>query len=88
MARPSIWDFRKTLRIIEDKQFFASGRIYSYWNNRDDSCLASLEEALHIKELLDGSFVLEIGNITRRGTLAELEEMLYEWAADEGWLND
>ena len=50
--------------------------------------MASLEESLHIKELLDGSFVLEIGNITHKGTVAELEEMLYEWAADEGWLND
>lgn len=88
MARPSISDFRATCKIFEDKKIYASGRIYSYWNNRDTSCLASLEEMLHIKERLGESYVLEIGNITYKGTISELEEKLYEWAAEEGWLDD
>jgi hypothetical protein len=88
MAHPSISDFRDTLKIFEDKKIYADGRIYSYWNNRGVSCLASLEEALHIKEERDGPFVLEIGNITYKGSLAELEKKLYEWAAAEGWLDD
>ena len=88
MTRPSIADFRATLKIVKNRDVYPSGRIYSYWNNRDSSRLNSLEEVLHIKEQLDGSFILEIGNTSFKGAVADLEERLYEWAADEGWLDD
>lgn len=61
--------------------------VYSYWNNKSlDSTCYGLEEVLHIRRKADGSFYLEIGNILYHGSLAELEEKLFEWARDEGWL--
>ncbi len=33
------------------------------------------------------AFRLEIANLVHSGSLEELEEILYEWASDEGWFN-
>ena len=40
---------------------------------------------MHIIRASDGTFRLEIANMLHIGTLEELEEILYQWACDEGW---
>jgi hypothetical protein len=35
----------------------------------------------------DGLFRLEIANLLHRGSLEELECILYNWARDEGWFD-
>ncbi len=62
--------------------------VLSYWNNESvtySSC--DTEEVLHITRGRDGSFHLEIANLAHTGALEELEEILYRWALDEGWLD-
>jgi len=83
----SIADFRETLKILKGDLGDYSEDIYSYWNNKSiDSANPRPEEVLHIRKKSDGSFYLEIGNMLHHGSLAELEEKLFEWARDEGWL--
>ncbi len=87
MSIVSIADFRETLKILKGGLGDYSEDIYSYWNNKSiDSVNPRLEEVLHIRKKGDGSFNLEIGNLMHHGSLAELEEKLFEWARDEGWL--
>ncbi len=62
--------------------------VLSYWNNESvtyDSC--DTEEVLHIARSRDGAFHLQIANLTHTGALEELEQILYRWALDEGWLD-
>ena len=88
MSNVSIADFRETLKIGKSGLAGCSEDVYTYWNNKSiDSASPALEEVLHIRRKDDGSFYLEIGNILHRGSLAELEEKLFEWARDEGWLD-
>ena len=88
MRHPSINEFRETIKIIDNREIYADGRIFSYWNNGlDAGSLDSLDELLHIKEREGNLFVLEVGNIAQEGTLPELEKELYKWAADEGWFD-
>ena len=87
LSSVSIADFRKTLKIRKSDLAIYGEDVYSYWNNKPiDSPCPGLEEVLHIRRKGDGSFYLEIGNILHHGSLAELEEKLFEWARDEGWL--
>lgn len=88
MAAASIEDFRATLRLTRSQAGIGDEIIFSYWNNEtvtDSAC--DTEEVLHIARSRDGSFHLQIANLAHTGTLEELEEILYHWALDEGWLD-
>lgn len=88
MAAASIEDFRATLRLTRSPAGIGDEIIFSYWNNEtvtDSAC--DTEEVLHIARNRDGSFHLQIANLVHRGTLEELEEILYRWALGEGWLD-
>jgi hypothetical protein len=88
VVRPSIEDFRSSLVVISSQPGSLKNEIYTYWNNH---YLAdwprNAEEILHIVQEADELFYLEIGNLVHRGSLRELEQILYEWAMDEGWLD-
>jgi hypothetical protein len=88
MAAVTLSQFRATLRLTWVDAEGREEKVFSYWNNESvthDVC--NREEALHIVRRLDGSFYLQIANIVQEGSLEELEEALYEWANDEGWLD-
>jgi hypothetical protein len=87
MQEVSIGEFRSTREVSACEHLGAGVKIYSYWNNQDAGpTLCDGDEVLHIIRQADGSFNLEIGNLLHRGDLAELEEILFEWASSEGWL--
>jgi hypothetical protein len=88
MAVPSLEEFRATLRLTWESPDNPGELLFSYWNNgmvASSSC--DTEEVLHISRNADGSFHLQIANLIHRGNLEELEEILYGWALDEGWLS-
>ncbi|MCP9787431.1 hypothetical protein KBY99_00350 [Cyanobium sp. Maggiore-St4-Cus] len=88
MAVVTLSEFRATLRVTWVDADGRGEKVFSYWNNElVTSKLCAREEVLHLIRNADGSFYLEIANITKEGSLEELEEALYEWAADEGWLD-
>lgn len=79
--------FRSTLRLTWEDSSLGSIKVFSYWNNADvTSSHCERDEVLHITRHADGSFILQIANLVHLGTLEELECILYQWAADEGWL--
>ncbi len=89
MKSVSVEQFRATLKIIVDEQEAPGEAIYSYWNNQlASSTCCNTEEVLHITRSSDGLFYLEIGNLVHTASLATLEVKLYEWARDEGWLDE
>lgn len=84
----SIAEFRSTLRLTWADPELPGVRVFSYWNNEavtSERC--DREEVLHIIRGADGAFCLEIANLRHSGSLEELEEILYAWALDEGWLD-
>ena len=88
MTAVTLSQFRATLRLTWVDAEGREEKVFSYWNNESvthDVC--NREEALHIVRRFDGSFYLQIANIVQEGSLEELEEALYEWANDEGWLD-
>lgn len=88
MAAASIEDFRATLRLTRSPAGIGDRIIFSYWNNETVTYSAcDTEEVLHIARHRDGAFHLQIANLAHTGTLGELEEILYRWALDEGWLD-
>lgn len=87
MAIPYIEEFRSSLRLTWESPDAPGELIFSYWNNASvTSSFCDTEETLHISRRMDGSFQLQIANLVHTGTLEELEEILYGWALDEGWL--
>jgi len=87
MAIPSIEGFRSSLRLTWESPDTPGELILSYWSNASaTSSFCDTEETLHISRRRDGSFQLQIANLVHTGTLEELEEILYGWALDEGWL--
>lgn len=88
MVSASVEEFRATLRLTWDDPSTNGERIFSYWNNQSvTSSSCDREEVLHICRRTDGSFYLEIANLVHEGPLEQLEDTLYRWAADEGWLD-
>jgi len=88
MHEITLSEFRATLRLTWVDAEGRGEKIFSYWNNKEvahDSC--NRQEVLHITRMADGRFCLEIANTVRGGTLEELEEDLFNWARDEGWLD-
>jgi hypothetical protein len=88
MTAVTLSQFRATLRLTWIDAEGRGEKAFSYWNNESvthDVC--NREEVLHIVRHFDGSFCLQIANIVQEGSLEELEEALYEWASDEGWLD-
>jgi len=81
----SIDDFRSTLRVITPGGETDHETIYTYWNNSDEDL--GQEEILHLKRRNDGGYHLEIANVLYEGSHQELEEVLYQWALDEGWFD-
>ena len=84
----SLADFRATLRLTQAGLGGCGEKVFTYWNNEGvtpESC--DCEEVLHLVRDGDGSFRLEIANLLHRGSLEELESILYEWARDEGWFD-
>jgi hypothetical protein len=84
----SLAEFRATMRLTWADPDSPGEKVVSYWNNQAvtaDSC--DREEVLHLVRCGDGDFCLEIANLQHRGALEELEEVLYSWALDEGWLD-
>jgi len=80
--------FRATLKLTWEDSSLSGEKIFSYWNNEQvthDHC--DREEVLHIVRRPDGYFYLQIANLIQEGNLEELEELLYKWALDEGWLD-
>jgi hypothetical protein len=87
MTVPSIEEFRASLKLTWEPPESPDEQVFSYWNNAlvsSSSC--DREEVLHINKSRDGSFYLQIANLVHKGTLEHLEEILYTWALDEGWL--
>jgi hypothetical protein len=87
MAAASLSEFRATLRLTWVDAEGRREKVFSYWNNKavtNESC--DREEVLHIVRRHDGTFYLQIANLVQEGSLEELEEVLYGWALDEGWL--
>jgi hypothetical protein len=88
MQAVSLKEFRATLVIVGGETIGNKEELYTYWNNRepkfDDR---DRESILHIVRKEDGSFYLEIGNMVYLGSLDELEERLFIWAADEGFFD-
>jgi hypothetical protein len=88
MAPVTLAQFRATLRLTWVQAECPGEKVFSYWNNQSvayDKC--NREEVLSIARRLDGSFYLEIANQLYEGRLEELEEVLFIWARDEGWLD-
>ena len=87
MAAASIEEFRATLRLTWEFRESPRELIFSYWNNEMVTpSFCDTDEVLHITRGPDGSFHLQIANLVHKGSLEELEEILYAWALDEGWL--
>jgi hypothetical protein len=88
MPDPSLPQFRASLQVSLPQGKCPEELAFVYWN-REPLCRKSLlpDDALHIIRRSDGSFYLEIGNILHEGDLSVLEEILFEWARDEGWLD-
>lgn len=87
MAEVTLNEFRATLRLTWVDREGRAEKIFSYWNNEEathESC--DRQEVLHIMRMADGRFYLEIANTVREGTLEQLEQELFDWARDEGWL--
>ena len=79
--------FRATLRLTWEDPSLDGDKIFSYLNNAAvTSSQCDTEKVLHITRLADGSFVLQIANLIHEGSLEALEEILYNWALDEGWV--
>ena len=80
--------FRATLRLTWADPESPGERVFSYWNNEavpPEDC--DRAEVMHIVRASDGAFRLEIANLLHTGNLEDLEEILYEWACDEGWFD-
>jgi len=80
--------FRATLRLTWADPESPGERVFSYWNNEavtPEAC--DRAEVMHIVRASDGAFCLEIANLLHTGNLEDLEEILYEWACDEGWFD-
>jgi len=81
-------DFRATLRLTWADPEWLGEKVFSYWNNQDvTSFTCDSSEVMHIIRASDGTFRLEIANLLHIGSLEELEELLYMWAREEGWLD-
>jgi hypothetical protein len=78
-------DFRSTRRLLTVPAPLGVETVLAYWNNVDP--LPNLDEALHINCGPNQSYYLEIANMKYEGSLAELEEVLYQWAFEEGWFD-
>ena len=88
MNQVSLAEFRSTLKLTWVASDGTGEKIFSYWNNESvTSDVCDREEVLHLVRRADGSFYLQIANTLQEGTLEELEQELYEWAANEGWLD-
>jgi len=80
--------FRATLKLTWEDPSLEGDKVFSYWNNSAvTSSQCDLGEVLHITRCNNGSFLLQIANLLHEGTLEALEEILYRWALDEGWLD-
>lgn len=87
MAPVTLAQFRATIRLTWLDAEGRGEKVFSYWNNESVTHdLCNREEVLHIVRRSDGSFYLQIANQLQVGGLEELEETLYAWALDEGWL--
>jgi hypothetical protein len=87
MTDASLPQFRASLQVSLLQGKCPEELAFVYWNRESlskDSLLP--DDALHIIRRSNGSFYLEIGNILHEGDLPMLEEILFEWARDEGWL--
>jgi hypothetical protein len=81
----SLQYFSATRRLVAVPARLGVETVLVYLNNSDP--LPNLEETLHIRCCPNQSYLLEIANMKYEGNLAELEEVLYEWALSEGWLD-
>jgi hypothetical protein len=84
----SLADFRATMRLTWADPGAPGEKVFSYWNNQavaPEEC--DRDEVLRIVRAADGGFSLEIANLQHRGSLEELECILYTWASDEGWFD-
>ena len=79
----TIQDFRATRRTFTVADESGVKSILTYWVNAES--LPNLDEALHIKCGPNENYYLEIANMSYRGVLQDLEEVLYQWALDEDW---
>jgi hypothetical protein len=84
----SLAEFTATLKLTWGDPALEGEKVFSYWNNESvSSDSVNSEEALRIVRARNGEFRLEIANLLHKGTLEELEGILYAWALDEGWLD-
>lgn len=82
----SLIEFRATMRLTWADS--VDEKVFSYWNNKAvTQNLCDRDTVLHIIRAADGEFRLEIANLLHIASLEELEELLYMWARDEGWLD-
>jgi hypothetical protein len=86
MSHVSLAQFRASLQVghqlVDEIE-----KAFVYWSKAPIDRNAELtEDALRIMRRPNGSFYLEIGNLIHEGELSALEETLFNWARDEGWL--
>lgn len=87
MGHASLAQFRASLQ-VSHQLVNNIEKAFIYWNKAPLSRQIELpEDTLRIMRRQNGSFYLEIGNLIHEGELTALEDALYDWARDEGWLS-
>lgn len=87
MGKASLAQFRASLEVVHQQGEGHKEIVFVYWHRERVNDSSPLhEDSLRIMRRSNGLFYLEIGNIVHEGDLSELEEILFEWARDEGWL--
>jgi hypothetical protein len=87
MEKASLCQFRASLQVAHQQGERHKEIAFVYWHSKRVNDSSPLhEDSLRIMRRSNGCFYLEIGNIVHEGELSELEEILFEWARDEGWL--
>ena len=89
MAEISLDQFRFSLQVIHLQGERSEELAFVYWNSKRLNSPSMLQDdVLTIIRRFDGSFYLEIGNMQHVGELFALEKILFDWALEEGWLED
>lgn len=87
MPKVSIEAFRASRQFLQIQGTDFSETLWVYWQDKPiDPRTVNLDEILHIFQQADGGHHLQIANLVHEGTQSELEEILYEWALEEGHL--
>jgi hypothetical protein len=89
MPKLSIDAFRASRQAYTREDSGNREHLWVYWLGMPiDADTINIEETLHIAKRTNDVHYLQIANIIHDGPLPELEELLYEWALEEGHLEE